>query len=379
MAAIAGAAIGLTAQRKFKADYQQSIAPVIQSLQQIVMTAATSLEPIGNGKTVRVIPKNAENGVLQQAGDTLQRFFVGPDMRSPFSTDGVTPLAVYPTLLNKYLAMVTVQVIQKHADYLKKKLPAEVHQWLGQRLAQEMKPLRQRRNRQLREQQLAQEAFIQNPLVYYDAPHTWLDRKKKILSDRIWNTSLEMRIRIDQLLSEGIREGRSALDIAADLERFLNPGLQLKRTNKPYGTNASYYAMRLSRSEIAYAHSNATRAASYANPLVDGWEWALSASHPEYDICDKIATIGMRGERLRPPYPLDGHEPIVVKDSHPQCICTNRSAISEDIQGIINQLREDMVLNRPAPVAPVDVLAFVRVLIGAYLAGVGWEEAQRAA
>lgn len=344
------------AMRRFADDYAESIKPYIIRLQQIVMNAAT-LSKVVDGVEVRTIPVYNQAAVLQEAGDTIQRFYVGPDMRNPFGADGVTPLAPYPEILNRCLAWVTTKVVEKHAESLRKRLPPDVIQWLENRLSREM--------------------FIQNPLVYYDAPHTWVDPRGYVLSQRIWNVSIEVRRRIDALLSEGIRTGRSAFDMAADLEQFLTPYGALKRTNKPYGRNASFYAMNLGRTEIGYAHTNATRAAGYANPLVDGWDWALSASHPKIDICDELATIDMSGNRIREPYPLDGAEPLPVRDSHPQCICVGRTFISQKLSDIIAKLRDDRRESKPAPVSPIDVLAFVRLLMGAYLAAIGWQEAQK--
>lgn len=377
---VAGAVYKPQAMRRFQDDYKVAIKPYIQRLQRIVMDAATTFKTV-DGVQIRVIPPSSGPSVLQEAGDTIQRFFVGPDMRNPFGADGVTPLAPYPELLNKWLAWVTIKVIQKHADLLKKALPPDIRFWLASRLSREQyTPHTHAQKEQFRSNiQAARELFIQNPLVYYDAPHTWIDPRGYTLSRRIWDSSIEVRRKIDALLDEGIRTGRSAFDIAADLEQFLTPGAALKRTTKPYGRNASYHAMNLGRTEIAYAHSNATRAAGYANPLVDGWEWALSASHPKIDICDELATIGMAGERLRDPYPLDGAEPVVVKDSHPQCLCNNRTSISQNIDDIIAKLRDDMRNNRPAPVTPIDVYNFVRVLMGIYLARLGWDQVQREA
>lgn len=354
MPVIPGSVYSPQAMRGFSADYSKAIAPIIEQLQTVVRRAAVQSTD-KDGKPQFTIPASSEQQVLNDTGNIIQRFFVGSDLRHPFGADGVTPKATYPALLNKWLTWVIVKVVQKQAAYMDKRLPRDVKRWLNNRMAREMS--------------------APNPFVHYDAPHTWVDPRGYRLSDRIWQTSIETRRKIDALLADGIRTGRSAFDMAAELEQFLQPNAALKRTNKPYGTNASTHAMTLSRSEIAFAHSNATRAAAYANPFVDGWDWAVSASHPKQDICDELATIDIDGNRIKEPYPLDGNEPVVVRDSHPNCICNNRTSSSTSTKDIVDKYREQMKANEQAPITPIDVLAFVKLMIGAYLAYQGWKDA----
>ena len=347
---IGGAAFRFQATRRFQDQLNDELKPLLRQLQGLLATAASSRTPDGT----YVIPPSSENRVLDEAGTLVQRFFVGSDLRHPYGSDGVTPLAPYPRILNQWLAWVTYKVVQTHTQYMKKRLPADIERWLNVRLSREQ--------------------FNQNPLAGYEAPHTWIDPKGYRLSDRIWQTSIETRRKIDALIADGIRNGRSAIDMSKDLEAFLLPNRAGLKTDKPYGTKASFDAMRLGRSEIARAHSYASLAAGRANPFVDGWEWAESLQHPKFDVCDKLATIDSTGKRVRDPYPINGNCPVVVQDSHPQCICVNYTSVSQKPADVIAQLREQMEQGEPAPLTPIDTFDFVKLLIGSYLTSIIFRE-----
>lgn len=152
----------------------------------------------------------------------------------------------------------------------------------------------------------------------YDPFHLWLDPNGRRLSDRVWQTGVEVRRRIDELLTYHIAEGTSAVEAAELLEEFLTPGAAAARTRTPYGSEGSYAARRLLRTEITAAAGRTVMAANIANPYVDGTDWRLSASHPRIDICDELATLGMSGERRRPPYE-PGSEPQYPAHPHELC------------------------------------------------------------
>lgn len=156
----------------------------------------------------------------------------------------------------------------------------------------------------------------------YDPLHLWVSPDGYMLSERIWRVGLTARDKLHAYLSYNIQRGTDALTMARDLEAMLNPTQAVLRSTRPYGVDVSFNAMRLARTEIARAQTDATFAASYANPFVVGMDWRLSAQHPRVDVCDSLATIGMQGQRVAPAYPLN-EAPHVVAASHPQCICTN--------------------------------------------------------
>lgn len=160
-----------------------------------------------------------------------------------------------------------------------------------------------------------------NPLATYDPAHLWVSPDGYTLSERIWRTSGQTRRKIDLFLDERIRQGQGARDMARDLETFLQPGRKLKRTKAPYGTDASFDAMRLARTEVTRAHAGAFEAAARENPYVIGLDVVLSGSHPRPDICDEAAAGG--------PYLFeDGGVPAVYQiPLHPQCLCSYRNVL----------------------------------------------------
>lgn len=287
-----------------------------------------------------VLDPRAEREILQQADDATTALFVGPDGRHAYAVDGVTPLSPYARALNYWLAWETWQVARHHQDFLREHLPDDIYRWLG----------------------------TARNFATYDPPLLWPDTRGYSLSDRIWESSLNTRKKVSGILSEAIHTGRASTSLSRSLEQFLLPNRAALRTKKPYGTDASFDAMRLARTEISLHHTRITFAAAEANPFVDGMDWALSASHPKFDICDGLATIGMSGERLKDPYPL-GSAPMVVSSSHPQCICNNRPAVSQSTDAVIAELRGRMERGEPPPPTPVNLTGFVIALIGAVLAG----------
>lgn len=309
------------------------------------------------GRIVRYgekVPQVESNKVLAAIGDDLERVFVGADYRSAFGADGVSPLATFPRILNFWLAWVSASVVFAHYTFMQRVTPPDLFQQLGGRVREQI-----------------------NPFVAYEAPHTWVDASGYTLSGRIWQAGIRTRGRMDAFLSERIRNGQGSLQMSRELERFLLPGRAPLRTKKPYGTDASFDAMRLARTEIARAHTEATFISSRLNPYVTGMDWALSAQHPKLDICDRLATIGMQGQRLKAPYPIDS-APHVVEDSHPQCLCNNRPAVTEDIDSVIERLRGQIGAGEP-PLTPAQPFRLLRLMIGTYLVDLVRQEFQNAA
>jgi hypothetical protein len=178
-----------------------------------------------------------------------------------------------------------------------------------------------------------------------DPQRRWVDPDGYRLSDRVWKGGREVRREIDRVLRDGIRKGESAVDIAAKLERYLNPDyapLSYRRdgkivrknvTMKPYGKAGSSFARSLARTEITRVHGAAVIESAKITPGVVGVKWRLSASHPKPDECDRNASQdryglgpGVYPARYVPRYP-----------NHPQDICTllpevaSREAVLDEI------------------------------------------------
>lgn len=146
------------------------------------------------------------------------------------------------------------------------------------------------------------------------------------LSDRVWNTTNQLRSEMELAMTVSIGQGESASAISRRVRQYLNNpdklfrrikdeegNLKLSKAAKAYHPGQGVYrssaknAMRLARSEtnIAYRTSDFERWSQM--DFVLGIEINLSRSHPEYDICDILAGR----------YPKD----FVFKGWHPQCFC----------------------------------------------------------
>lgn len=301
-----------------------------------------------------IVPIRRIPAIQQQAQDILLPVFVD-DSDRPYAEDNVTPTSEYSSLLNRHVISVIVGVIHANRKWAKRNTPDDVFTWMLRR------PLGYRPGG----------PFRSNPLATYDPFHFWIDPRGYNLSQRIWNVNgngVGQRTLADlnSYLDWNIRRGTSALTMSRELERFLRPQARLKQTDRPYGTTTSYHGMVLARSEIARAHAEATFMSARANPYVTGMEWKLSARHPKVDICDRLATLGMQGQRLKEPYPLDS-APQIVRDSHPQCLCSNFPS-TEDTASVTEQVRAVMSVNNAPPyTTPWRMVDFAAGMLGAQL------------
>jgi hypothetical protein len=170
----------------------------------------------------------------------------------------------------------------------------------------------------------------------FDPNRRWVDPDGYRLSDRIWKGGREVRREIDRILQDGIRNGTSAVDLADNLQRFLNPdaapityhkdGRIVRRntTKTPYGKSGSSFARALARTEISRAHGMAVIESAKVTPGVRGVQWRLSGSHPEPDACDDNASrdrYGL-GAGVYPP------DKVPRYPNHPNDICALLPAVA---------------------------------------------------
>lgn len=282
------------------------------------------------------IPLSRLREVRVSLAPMVMEYFVSSDGRNAFSENGL-PLSPFATLLMQHIAVVTSDVVQAHTRWMQKNIPLDIQLWL------------QNGTRRIQEQQNRQ------VLVRYQPSTEWLDSRGYTLSDRIWQSGTETRRKLDLLLTEGIRDGISAVDLAKKIEGFLNPYQKNIRTKKPYGSDGSFNALRLTRSEITLAHSRAALVAAGANPFVVSMDYKLSPSHPKFDICDGFAANS--------PYPVE-ECPIPVEDTHPHCLCVVSPNVG-DMQDIIEQLRQEIADGATAIVNPLSLRRFLVRLLGA--------------
>jgi hypothetical protein len=334
--------------RRIVAAEQKRFRTAIRGEYKRVSTHIAGLLVVAAGGQDRPIPVIHADRVAGNAGDAVQQMFVDADGRSAFSADGITALAPYPKQLNRSLVTVTGRAVYAQRDWMKQHIPDDVYQWLAR---VRTRPLREIANPHLRqphetvEEHIARlkwlRIFDPNPLAHYDAPHTWVDPQGYMLSRRIWNTSNSTRRKMDEMVEDLIRQGKSALEISRAAERFLLPGRAPLRTNKPYGTDASFDGMRLGRTEIAHAGNQAALIAAFLNPYVETVDIARSPNgDPTCKICPQHATIGINGERIREPYPVGQ---AFIGPFHPHCMCHVRPNVSKTPADVTAALRALML------------------------------------
>jgi hypothetical protein len=321
------------------------------------------------------IPKRQRETVKAQARELVERFFVG-FARAPFAADGVTAQSTYANILNKWYVNAVTKAVRAHQTWMRATIPADVYNWLAGVPSRPVPvKVQERENPFLRREDETDEEyrrrldglriFRPNPLAEYDPMHYWVDPNGRRLSDRIWRTADWTRDELNRAIASAIDESMGALRLSRLIEQFLIPGRAAVRTTRPYGTDASAYAMRLARTEIARAFNQAAYIAAYTNPYTRGVDWALSPSHPKVDICDSYATIGMSGTRLREPYPFESAQ---VPPAHPHCLCRTQAAIRDDIVGVTQGLRaamQDAQNELLTPVlSPAQSDEFIRTLVG---------------
>jgi len=125
----------------------------------------------------------------------------------------------------------------------------------------------------------------------------------KKFSDRIWKQHQNYRKRIENVMVDALKTGKSAKSVAKDLvsakyKRASGPGIYIDPRKN---------AERLTRSEINKNYQRADHNRWKDAWYVKGIRVNLSYSHPRFDICDYLATI----------YPRD----FVFIGWHPQCLC----------------------------------------------------------
>jgi len=328
------------AQKGFREDVKAMFTQMAKRIGGVVLTSGDN---DGN------IPRSQQVYVQTQIGRIVDEYFIGGgndlvfgndyfagmEVRRPFGDDGVTPLAEFPRILNKWLAMAQAMMVVAEYKWMRRNIPDDIQAWL---VSAPSRPVPVAEIEGLSEEQIeALRLFRPNPLAEYEPAHTWVDPNGYRLSDRIWRTDVVTRSKLDAMVMDAINEGMSAERLAKRLEQFLIPGRAKIRTNKPYGKDASYDAMRLARTEIARAGNQAAFISAYTNPYVNRIDVRRSANgDPTCTVCPKHATIGIGGERLREPYSIHAAN---LSPYHPFCMCTTVPVVTDSPETVTKNLR----------------------------------------
>lgn len=294
-------------------------AALARAIGSLVLRAATARNEAGDPAIPlsRAVRDNLKTAIWEQV---LKPYYIG-NGNDPLR--GAQPQSQFARLLVDNITAVTrVQVARQAAiatRYLAGRAP-DVLRWLtGPR------PLRIRELR-----------------ASYDPFHQFVDPNGYRLSDRIWRTSIDVRSRVDGLLDYHISRGTSAVDLADLLEPYLTRGGLRQRTLTPYGTEGSYAARRLARTEITAASGRAVVNSSSSNPFVTGVRWVLSRAHRDIDECDYNANGGPAGDGVYAP------EDVPRYPNHPNELCTLAPVATGNVSDLIDELRVDILAERNA-------------------------------
>lgn len=297
------------------------------------------------------IPVRRAEVVTALAGEIVQRVFV-VDGRRSVDADGV-PLSPFARALYTELYRVTVGMVNKHADFMERHLDEGTQGLLNMQ------------SRRIAEQG-PHRLFEPNPLAFYEPAHTWVDPRGYVLSQRIWQNAARTRQNLDDLMTDLIRQGVGSQQIARRVEQYLLPGRAKIRTNKPYGSDASFDAMRLARTEISRAHNQASWVAAYLNPYVDQIRVMRSPNgDPLCPIClEHAGPVGGEGivyemgSRTIPPF-------------HPHCMCRVDAEVTrspDEVTGELRDMLRDAERELIPMVTPVQRDVFIEMLLGEVVA-----------
>jgi len=167
-----------------------------------------------------------------------------------------------------------------------------------------------------------------------------LYKDHKTLSSRIWDTSNKFGKDIQYVISQGILEKKSAIELARDLEKYVKePAKRGWDWQKiyPYLKNipVDYNAQRLARTCINHSYQTSTIKSSNKNPFVEGIKWRSAQIHGRTcDLCIERATTDQYGlgEGI---FPIDD-----VPLDHPNGLCTMIPYIPKSLDEVAGELRD---------------------------------------
>jgi hypothetical protein len=145
------------------------------------------------------------------------------------------------------------------------------------------------------------------------------------LSERVYKNRQGTMSQLNRVLNAGLALGKSASEIAKDVEKFINP-------QTPGGPH--YAAQRLARTELNNAFHTTSLKGYMDSPFVDKVKWHLSGSHKVPDECNQYA------EKSH----TRGGDAGVWKKSevpgkpHPNCLCYTTPIVIDE-EDFLKQLK----------------------------------------
>lgn len=169
-------------------------------------------------------------------------------------------------------------------------------------------------------------------------------KDNRSLSDRIWSYGNQNGKDIQYILTKGMAEQKSYLEIIKDLEKFLksNTDPDFKKTyTKLYNRKVDYNAQRLLRTAMNHMFYVQNVSNAKNNPYAEAMHWELSAEHGTRQVdrfgedeCDDYANSDY--------YNLGqgNFPPDKVPVPHPNCLCIQTIVIPKSLDEIGRELGE---------------------------------------
>ncbi len=119
------------------------------------------------------------------------------------------------------------------------------------------------------------------------ALNAFLDRTHngKTLNGRVWKITRTAGKEINDLIGQGVLEGKSAILIARDLKKYVKGKPILYKGKLIKGSNINFQAIRLAATEMNLAFRTSDYLQNSRLPFVTGVTVHLSPAHPRPDIC----------------------------------------------------------------------------------------------
>lgn len=169
------------------------------------------------------------------------------------------------------------------------------------------------------------------------------------LSGAIWGYNKQTQDALNKIISIGTAQGKSAYEIAKDMEQYVNPGARKpsrvisswryengeRVQDKFRFGKVDYNAQRLARTLISHAYQQSFQRVNKNDPFVTGYRWLTSNFHGRIcPLCTERATsdnYGMgAGIFPKDELPLD----------HPNGMCTFEAVIPDSLTEIARKIGE---------------------------------------
>ncbi|ADK16184.1 hypothetical protein WX45_01786 [Clostridium ljungdahlii DSM 13528] len=150
------------------------------------------------------------------------------------------------------------------------------------------------------------------------------------LSKRIWWTGNKVNGDIDKIIQKGIVEKKSAIELAQDLQAYVNPDAQKdldwKKVYPGTSKTIDYSAQRLARTSISHAYTLSLLKSCERNPFITKVRW--------HSVFAPGRTCSLCKDR-------DGRE-YLLKDcpmDHPNGLCYQEPLVDDSLENIGSRLR----------------------------------------